>query len=105
MKVTITGRHFELSDGIREYANEKIEKLERILDSITEVEVLLKGEDRSFHCEFIIHVANKPNVVIDVAHDSMYAAIDLAIDKAQRQVRKHKEKTQDHRHSERRSAK
>lgn len=104
MRTTITGRHFEISDAIRTYATEKAEKLERVFDGISEVEVLLKGEDRRFHCELIIHVANKPNVVIDVAHDSMYAAIDLAMDKAQRQVRRHKERLRERRHSERRHA-
>jgi putative sigma-54 modulation protein len=97
VQTTITGRHFEVSDAIRQYAEEKIEKLPRIYDGITEAEIVLKGEDRTFHCEVILHVANSHHaVVIDVTHDSMYAAIDVATDKAQRQMRRLKEKRRDH---------
>jgi putative sigma-54 modulation protein len=99
MKINITGRHFDLSDAITEYVNEKLDRLERVFNGVTEVEILLKGEDRTLHCEIIMHISNKPNIVIDVADDSMYAAIDLAIDKAQRQLRKHKEKLRSHRSS------
>lgn len=99
MKINITGRHFDLSDAIRAYVEEKIEKLERVFSGVTEVEVVLKGEDRTFHCEIILHIKNKPqSTVIDVADDSMYAAIDLAVDKAQRQLRKHKGKISERRH-------
>lgn len=96
MQINITGRHFEISDAIRDYATEKAEKLQRFYNGITGADVLLKGEDRTFHCEMILHMDNKNTAVVDVKHDSMYAAIDLAVDKAQRQVRKHKEKRKDH---------
>lgn len=97
MEITITGRHFEVTEAIRSYAKEKLSKLEKFYDGITSIEAILKNEDRKFHCEIIVHIANKPDAVIDVADDNMYAAIDVAHDKAQRQVRKTKTKLRDHR--------
>ncbi|MBN1257910.1 MAG: ribosome-associated translation inhibitor RaiA [Planctomycetes bacterium] len=103
MQINITGRHFELSDAIRTYAAEKAEKLQKFFNGVTTTDILLKSEDRTFHCEIILHINNNPDVVIDVAHESMYAAIDLALDKAQRQLRRHKERVRGHhRHVERR---
>ena len=101
MQVHITGRHFDVSDAIREYATEKAEKLQRIYDAINEVEIVMKGDDRTFHCEWIVHLQNAPHVVIDVTHESMYAAVDVAADKAMRQVRRQKEKLTDRRHGQR----
>ncbi|MHC4871193.1 MAG: ribosome hibernation-promoting factor, HPF/YfiA family [Planctomycetota bacterium] len=98
MKINITGRHFDLSDSIKEYVEDKIGRHEKIFSGLTEVDVLLKGEDRTCHCELILHLKNKQNAVIDVANDSMYAAIDLASDKAQRQLRKFKGKMSERRH-------
>ncbi|MHC4887471.1 MAG: ribosome hibernation-promoting factor, HPF/YfiA family [Planctomycetota bacterium] len=100
MKINITGRHFDVSDAIREYIDEKVKRLDRTFDGVSELDVLLKADDRSLHCEFILHIKNKPSIVIDVADESIYAAIDLATDKAQRQLRRHKERTKEHRKSE-----
>lgn len=97
MNISITGRHFEVSDALREYINEKVKRLDRSYDGINELEVLLKAEDRALHCEFILHIKNKPSIVIDVAQETIYAAIDLATDKAQRQLSRHKERIKDHR--------
>ncbi|MFH0910693.1 MAG: ribosome-associated translation inhibitor RaiA [Planctomycetota bacterium] len=97
MQVHISGVHFDLSDPIRSYTAEKAGKLGRIFDGITEIEILLKGDKRKFHCEMILHISNKPDIVIDVADDNMYAAVDLAVDKGQRQLRRLKEKLRGHR--------
>lgn len=97
MQINMTGRHFEISDSIREYLLEKAKRLERVFDGITEIEAVLKNEDRTFHCELIIHIRNKPSLVVDESQESMHAAIDVATDKAQRQLRRHKERVREHR--------
>ncbi len=98
MDIRVSGVHFEITDAVRTYAVEKTDKLSRIYDGVTEAEILLKAEDRAFHCEIIVRAKNKHRFVIDVAHENMYAAIDQAVDKIQRQLRRHKEKLVEHHH-------
>lgn len=97
MQISVSGRHFEVTDNVKSYATEKMERLERFAKGIETVDVVLKEEDRTNHCEIIVHVKNSKSIVVDVAHEEMFAAIDLALDKAERQLRRHNEKLHDHR--------
>ena len=93
MQISITGRHFEVTDSVRKYVDEKIVRIEKFSRNISRVEVVLKADSRKFHCEFIMHVKGLDGIVIDVAHgESMHAAIDLALDKAEHQLSRHQEK-------------
>ena len=96
MQITVVGRHFEVTEAVRKHTTEKVEHLLRLSKSITKVETLLKNEDKKNHCEIIISMKNSGSIVITVDHDDMYAAIDLAVDKADVQLRRHKEKISDH---------
>ena len=44
MQVTVTGRHFEITDALRQHIEGKIRKLDRYLDGITDVYVVLSVE-------------------------------------------------------------
>lgn len=93
MQISLTGRHFEVTDSVRAYVDEKIGRLEKFSKELSRIEVVLKNEGRKFHCEFIMHVKGLDVLVIDVAHgESMHAAIDLALDKAENQLRRNSEK-------------
>lgn len=97
MNISIIGRHLEVTDATRHFAEEKLKRLERFCHSIQSIEVLLKNEDRKSHCEIIVHVKNKSRIVVDVARDDLREAIDVAVDKCERQLCRVKEKYKERR--------
>ena len=100
MLFTITGKHIEITDAIREHAQEKVAKLPRYFDSITQIEVLVEGNEGGKQCvEIIVHAEHSDLLIAKEAGDDLYACIDVAIHKLERQLRKAKEKQRSHKHS------
>jgi putative sigma-54 modulation protein len=97
MNITISTRHFEISDETRKLVHEKISHVNRFINGIKKIEVVLKTESRDHHCEVIVHVNNHDSVVVDVSREDMIEAVDVAVDKIERQLRKVKEKRTSHR--------
>ncbi|SDR71984.1 ribosome hibernation-promoting factor, HPF/YfiA family [Pseudomonas oryzae] len=91
MQVNISGQHLEVTDTLRNYVNEKFERLARHFDRITNVQVIMQVEKLKQKIEATLHVAGG-EVVANAEHEDMYAAIDLLADKLDRQLIKHKEK-------------
>lgn len=99
MNIDITGHHIELTDSLRDYVNEKFERLERHFDHVTNTHVILSVQKQIQKAEATIHVSGG-NLFADASSEDMYAAIDSLTDKLDRQVIKHKEKMTDHHRSE-----
>ena len=95
MQVNITGLHLEITDALRDYVEEKFDRLERHFDRIIAVQVILQVEKLKQKAEAALHVAGR-EVVANAEHGDMYAAIDLLVDKLDRQLIKHKENQLDH---------
>lgn len=95
MQVNISGHQLDVTDAMREYVGEKLGKLERHFDKITNVQVIMQVEKLKQQIEATLHVAGR-EVVANAEHEDMYAAIDLLTDKLDRQLIKHKEKQLDH---------
>ena len=74
----------------------KLTRIERHFDQVVDVHVVLGVEKQRQMVEATIHVAGN-NIHAHSEHDDMYAAIDSLTDKLDRQVKKHKEKLNDHR--------
>lgn len=91
MNLTITARRFKLKDDLKAYVEEKVKKLGRFYDNILDVEVVLGWEKISRYTELRISVNNKQIVVKEVS-DEMRKSFDLALDRAERQLKKYKEK-------------
>jgi putative sigma-54 modulation protein len=101
MQINVTGHHVDVTDSMRDYVDNKFERLERHFDHVLDVHVILTVEKLRQKAESTLHV-NGANIFADSTHDDMYAAIDLLVDKLDRQVIKHKEKMQDRRAGARR---
>ena len=95
MRLDVTGHHVEVTAPLREYVVNKIEKIERHFDRVTNVHCILTVEKQGHKAEATVSV-NGANIYADATEDSMYAAIDGLVDKLDRQVRKYKEKNADH---------
>lgn len=97
MRINISGHHVELTDPLKDYVNQKFERLERHFDNITNIDVTLVVEKQNQKAEASVHVAGA-DLFADAQNDNMYAAIDGLVDKLDRQIIKHKEKTQGKHH-------
>ncbi len=96
MQISLTGHHIDITDALKNYVDNKFERLERHFDNVTNVHVILSVEKMRQKAEATMHV-NGANVFADSVHEDMYAAIDVLTDKLDRQVIKYKEKMKSHR--------
>lgn len=92
MNIQITAKKIEMPPEIREFAKEKFSRLEKFNAKVQNVEAVIKAEERSIVCEVIISVTNREPVVISAAGETIQAAVDTVMNKAERQVRKDKER-------------
>jgi putative sigma-54 modulation protein len=103
MNLKISGHHLELTPALREYVETKLERITRHFDNVIDITVMLavdasSEKDKRQRAEINLHMRGKDLHVESEAQD-MYAAIDLLMDKLDRQVLKHKSKIQDHQHA------
>lgn len=102
MNLTISGNHLELTPAIREYVQNKLERITRHFDHVIDVTVILGVEQladktRRQRAEMNLRLKGKVLHIESFAQD-LYAAIDTLIDKVDRQVLRHKEQLQKHQH-------
>jgi putative sigma-54 modulation protein len=100
MQVTVTFRHIDSSDPLKEYATDKTDRLEKYLLEPVEVHWVLSVE-KIRHTAAATVTANGLRIKAqEETTTDLYAAIDAVLDKLEGQVRKHKEKVKDHHRSE-----
>lgn len=91
MQINISGHHVEVTDALKDYVSEKLERLARYSDDITSIQAVLTVEKNRQRAEATIRVKGA-DLFANAESEDMYAAIDLLSDKLDRQVTKHKEK-------------
>lgn len=96
MQMQLTGHHIDITPALREYVTSKIDRVGRHYDQVVDIHVVLSVEKLVHTAEATIHV-NRGTVFADAQAADMYAAIDMLVDKLDRQVKKHKEKSSSHR--------
>ena len=100
MHLTITGKHINLTDAIKEHAESKASKLPKFYDSVMEVEVIIDGSDGSdFSAELVVRAGRNQTFVVTEKGEDIYACIDTAVHKMESQIRKQKEILRDNKHS------
>ena len=92
MKVTVSGRHVKLTDGIKGYTEDKLKKLGKYLDPDTEVFVTVTARKERQRVEITIPNVNGRTIRVEEEQENLYPAIDLVCDKLGRQVVKYKNK-------------
>lgn len=97
MKINISGHHVDITESLQGYVEEKMSRLSRHFDNITNGQVTLTVVKERMTAEATIHVAGA-DLHASAENDDMYAAIDQMTDKLDRQVLKHKEKLVDRQH-------
>ncbi len=92
MNLKLTGNHVEITDAMRDYVISKMSKITRHFDHVIDVSIILSIEKLKQKAEANIHVRGK-DIFVETDSEDMYASIDNLVDKLDRQVLKHKEKS------------
>lgn len=100
MQISVTGRHVEATDDVKEYAEKKLSRLPRFYDRIQAIDVILDHESENFTVEVIVSADGAPFVAREAGPDT-FALIDLTVDKLERQLTRHKEKFRNRKHTAR----
>lgn len=97
--ITVTGRHLEITEPLRDYVCKKIEGLPLDYPRIIEAKALLIFHTHRHRqeCEIILYCADHLTIeASSESQDDLYAAIDDTISKIARRMRKHKTRLQKH---------
>ena len=97
MNFSLTGHHLDITPAIRDYVMAKLERVTRHFDDVIDVNVVMSVEKLRHKVEVNLHTRGK-DIHVEAIEPDMYAAIDVLADKLDRQVLKHKEKRESHRH-------
>jgi len=96
MKCSVTFRHMKPSEPIREYAEEKVDKLSKLIDNGGEAHVVLSVE-KHLHCAHIeLMTHGSLRLRGEEKSEDMYASIETAIEKIIKQVKRYRSKIRDH---------
>lgn len=95
MQVMVTFRHVEPTEGLRQYAEEKVQRVRKFLRRPIEAHVTLSVVKHRHIAEVQVR-ANRLDITATEETDDLYSAIDLAMSKVERQVKKHVDKHFDH---------
>lgn len=99
MRIDVVGRHIEITDAIRTYAEEKTAKLSRYFDAIQLITCTVEPEkhnsQQAFKVELVVDVEHHNDFVSHVVDADVYKAIDAVVHKSTRQLTDFKEKFKD----------
>jgi putative sigma-54 modulation protein len=97
VQIKLSARHGHLHDDTAAYLRQKAEKLPHFFNRLTSIEVMvdLQGDEKLV--ELMVSAEHKHDFVAREGHADVRAAMDLALDKMEAQLRKYKERVMDHR--------
>lgn len=99
MQLIVTGRHMDITDPIRAHAEQKSARIMRHFDRIRQIEVIAEAQGAiEKHVEIIVHVDKHDPFIAHAQQEDLYACIDEAVAKIERQVHDHKEKMRNRKH-------
>ncbi|MCG1043420.1 ribosome-associated translation inhibitor RaiA [Mycetohabitans sp. B8] len=102
MNLKISGHHLDVTPALRDYVVAKLERVLRHFDQVIDGTVLLavdnhKEKEKRQRVEVNLHLKGK-DIFVESANGDLYAAIDMLIDKLDRQVLRYKDRLQGHQH-------
>ena len=91
MNLQMTGQKFDITPAIHDYVVAKMDRINRHFEHVIDVSVVLSVSKLQQKIEANVHLSGK-DIFVESIDSDMYAAIDLLVDKLDRQIIKHKEK-------------
>lgn len=99
MQIAVTFRHMESSESVRSYVEEKLAKVKKYIEEPIDAQVVLSVQKKINHRAEVTMVAKGLTMKSVEEKDDMYAAVDLMVDKIERQLKRYKEKLKRHKGS------
>ena len=100
MNTSIVGRHVDLTDAIKDYVNSSVEVFKKYNLDIISVNSIISQDEKhgkkAFSFEFTLNIANLDTVVVKQKDKDLYAAIDIAVDRVSKVLRRHHDKIAAH---------
>ena len=96
MAIEITGRHVDITDSMRDYAQKRLAKLVEEFTRIDKIHMILDIQKYVHMAEVVAHMGRHVRVDAKAQSDSMYASIDEAVDKVEKQLRRTVDKRHEH---------
>ncbi|MDR3182802.1 MAG: ribosome-associated translation inhibitor RaiA [Planctomycetaceae bacterium] len=97
MQINISTRHGDISEATKAKITQKVEKIQRFFERLTSIDVTV-DLSKPDEPEITVVVKCEHKHDISAAHRSndMFGAVDLVVAKLEQQIKKHKEKLQEH---------
>jgi len=95
--IKLSVRHGHLNDATQQLIRDKAEKLLHFFERLTMIEVMVDLKKDLKQVEFLVQAEHKHDFVAREDHQDVLAAVDLVLNKLENQLRRYKEKIQDHR--------
>jgi putative sigma-54 modulation protein len=96
MQTSVTFKNVDPSDNLKSYVSDKLDKLDKFLDNPAEATVVLSIE-KFRHIAEVNITGDRLNIFGKEETSDMYAAIDMVLDKLEKQIKKNKQKIRDRR--------
>ena len=97
MDLEIVGKnHLEITEALKDFVSSKMQRVNRHVDRIQTARVSLLVDRSKYKAEATVHLSGRDIHVESEHNRDMYAAIEVLIDKLDRQVLKYKEQQTDH---------
>jgi putative sigma-54 modulation protein len=93
--ITVYGHHVAITEAMKDYAIEKVSKIDRFTDRIVDIRISMDIQKLEHRVDIVVKIGQLL-IKSSAATDDMYASIDLAADKLRNQVLKYKSRIQDH---------
>ena len=95
MNVSVVARHMDVTESMRNYAEEKVEKLPRLFNGLQSVTITFDLEAGRNLVEIVATGKHKSTFVARQQGEDMYGCVDECIRKMEQQLRRHKDRVRD----------
>lgn len=97
MQVSVTARHGNINDEVRDHISRKSEKLLTFFERVFSIDVTVEFNKDRIRAEILVDAEHRHNLVAHDEGDDVLSTFDRAYHKMEQQIRKYKQKIQDHR--------
>ena len=92
MHITISAKHMELTQPIRDYIERKMSRLPHFFNRLQEIRVIIERVPHGYHVDVVSDVEHHKDFVANSEHRDLYACVDMVSDRAVRQLHEWKDR-------------
>ena len=96
MDIRFSGQNLKITEGMKEHLEERLPKFEKYAPRLVEAHIFLKKEKYVFKAEITLAAKNFHAFGVGEAKDNIFAAMDEAYTRVEKQLKKFRAKSKDH---------